>query len=231
VRGCEFTHLLPFVRQSRPMLDAHLKRCDSCSLAAHLLLTSDAQPDAPTQSCPDDPTLLGYAVRWVERDEETAIAQHVLTCAHCLKRLQLARPVADEPAELDESLASADRELRAYLLTKDIAQWLAAEEYPDEAEVVASTFDTVYAALASPDISQPASAATSLALGFSGTASSAAGRLIATAALAAHCLVHAESLPAAEDAFKERASGVRGFPTNLTAAAIHALRHFHTPRY
>ena len=136
---CPFTSYVPVFAGSPGELREHLKRCPECRTAARVVLSREAPTDR-TAECPDPVQLAAYEHDLLGPAEQAATERHVEHCGFCQDLLLEKSRAEADPAEVDRALLKGN----AYILAKEITQWLATEKYPREKEKVANTFDSAF---------------------------------------------------------------------------------------
>lgn len=144
--ACNLTQHLPQLLQHQELLEGHLQRCARCAEAAAVLsvfadLGKGGRQGKATPLCPDDELLQRYGPPLTDLEAEGELASHILTCPYCLSRLRVPTMTREEGVKLIEA---ADRELAAYELAKEIAEWFCREKYPEEQTAFDTSFEDAY---------------------------------------------------------------------------------------
>lgn len=143
---CRFTSQVGTYRGDPRKLADHVQRCPSCRVAADLIAAYEALPDRKTPGCPDPLTLVDYIQGGLPGAEHQRVLLHASGCGFCARSLRLAQQgsFGVSPRDVDQELDKANRELTAYLLAKDLAEWLSTERYPREQAAVHAAFEITY---------------------------------------------------------------------------------------
>ena len=226
---CPFsTHLVTYRGPAEP-LQEHLRSCVDCRVAAGVIAASTMRGER-TPDCPDESVLAAYdeGVLDDQPDYEDSI-RHLRDCDHCAWRLiELKR----EETTLEESLTQLQSG-NAYILAKQLAEWLATEAFPREEMAVKGSFESTYHAMTGERQQEGSEAADRgpelVGLAFMGKSGlSLAQKIVALSALAGQ--LRGSEAGSAEDVANElenRRSALE--KAGLSAQLIHkAIEHLRT---
>lgn len=226
MRWCSFVPFISIYHGPTELLAQHLKRCPACHTAAVLVAGIALRPDAPTSSCPEGATLAALHMGELTPSETLEVSGHLLDCGHCFRIISSMHECATETDPAD-ALVRADREIDAYTLAKEIAEWLCTEKYPEQKGRVDTAFDDAYDAL-TESWSHASSEAPHMVLAFEGEGLQPAGVIIALASIASRLRTTSPNLNAGSSRFlvegeilKRR--GVDGGMIAATAEALQAI--------
>ena len=160
---CPFTPYVALYTGPPEALREHFSRCLDCHTVALIVLghTAHAGRDA---ECPDPATLAAYDDEVLDPQEHQDVGMHVRGCGYCQHLLVEEHRVEADPDETRRALLKGN----AYVLAKEITEWLATEKYPREKERVASTFDSAFEDAFRAEPKEAAEQQMEFALGFAG---------------------------------------------------------------
>ena len=181
MRPCAFTVHLSRYEGPNELLEAHLGRCEQCRVAS---VVSWAVSESSTSGpCPSAGELAAFSLGALADDRAGGIVRHLEGCASCREVLGHEPAPSSEP-DITELLVRAEREIDAYELAREIAEWLASAQFPREEGAVRQGFDAAFDSW-SLDVSRDEAGVPALALGFEGRAEAPlAERLLGLAILA-----------------------------------------------
>jgi len=226
---CPFSIHLVTYRGPADELQEHLRSCPDCQVAAGVIAAS-TQGGERTTECPEESILAAYDEGILDGlPEHEELIRHIQDCEHCARQLVELKREETTPEESKAYLQKGN----AYILARELAEWLSTEAYPREELAVRNHFESTYHAMTGERQQEGSEAADRapelVGLAFMGKPGlSLAQKIVALSALAGQLRgSEAESPGDVATALENRRSALE--QAGLSAQLIHkAIEHLRT---